>query len=90
MNRPLFTFFLLLFACFICMGVQAQKPVAIFYPDSSKLPSPSTATMCSNDMVLQELRKNPAFKALEEKMNREILNALRTLDDIITLRLLFM
>ena len=54
-------------------------------PDSTHLFSTPTRNVCSNDMILYNLRKNPAYVLKEEQMNRAILNSLRNLNVNITL-----
>jgi gliding motility-associated-like protein len=84
--NPYLKVILLLYLFFISADLAGQKPVSINYPDSSRLPVPSAGKICDNDMILSQLRKDPVFKAMEERMNREILTASRTLGtDTITL-----
>ena len=65
----------------------AQQQIPKAFQDSLRLFSTPTRNICSNDILLYKLRKDPAFKAREDAMNKEILNAQRSLgtDTIITL-----
>jgi len=57
----------------------AQQPVPFNIPDSLKLSPAIASGFCANDIMLDRLRKDPVYKAKEDKMNNEILNASRTL-----------
>jgi hypothetical protein len=89
MNRSpdIFKIFLSLGILLISLNLMAQQPVLVHFPDSSGLPHTTATSNCCNDMLLYQLRKDPGFKAKEEKMNREILNAIYKIstDTIITL-----
>ena len=64
----------------------AQQPIQKHLEDSAKLFSSPTRNICSNDIILYNLRKDPAFVAKEEEMNKAILTASRSLTgDTITL-----
>jgi gliding motility-associated-like protein len=67
-------------------GLTAQQPVTASFPDSQHVKRLVPGNFCSNNIILAELRKDPAFKTREEKMNNEILNVTRTLsNDTLTL-----
>src|SRR5665647_313606 len=70
---------LFLIVYFVSTRLNAQQPT--FYPfiDSSALFSKSVSGMCGNDKMLYQLRKNAAFRAKENKMNLDILNAIDTI-----------
>lgn len=63
----------------VSTNLSAQLPSQFRFPDSIKSPFFTTGNICGNDMMLSRLRKDPGYRAKEEKMNREILNARRTL-----------
>jgi len=71
--------FLIAFILFCYTGLFAQQISTKHIPDTSISLSSSIENLCSNDMILAELRKDPGYKAKEEKMNRDILNYQRML-----------
>ncbi|HEX8314633.1 MAG TPA: M43 family zinc metalloprotease [Flavisolibacter sp.] len=70
MFRRLFSYI----ACFLfaLASVHGQKIKTPFPTSAESRLSPSVST-CATDVLLQEFRKSPAFKAAEEKMNQQIL-----------------
>ena len=66
---------------FYSTALNAQIPVTNPFIDSSALFSKSVSRICSNDMILYHLRKDPAFRAKEDKMNHDILNMMRPVDN---------
>ena len=76
---------LLLVFIFISISVSGQENESRARRDSIRPLGGSTMRMCSNDMMLAELRKDPAYKSREDAMNREIREALRSISgDTIT------
>jgi gliding motility-associated-like protein len=70
--------------------VHAQRPSAIPLPDSASHYNAALSNICSNDANLAQLRKDPVFKAREEQMNRQIMNAVGELaGDTITVPVVF-
>jgi len=59
-------------SCF-CSSVFAQQPVVRSFSDSSF----NSSRICSNDMLLRELRKDKNFVVKENKMNDQILHFAR-------------
>ena len=80
--KAIFFTVILMFAKVLC----AQQPIPLELSVPNKIYASPIKNICSNDIILDRLRKDPAFGAAEEKMNRDILNATRHLtSDTITL-----
>jgi gliding motility-associated-like protein len=81
---------LILFSCIcISLSLWSQQATAPFPSAPAKEPVPSAAT-CATDLLLQELRKSPAYIAAEDKMNQRILTYGRMHDStILTLPVVF-
>ena len=75
--------FSLVFCVAMCMTLKAQQlqsvPPAKPAFDSTGLFFKSISGMCESDKSLFELRKNSVFKAMEDRMNRQIRYAVDTL-----------
>ena len=80
MNKFPFFFRSIALLCiiFISTRIPAQRPVSNAVLDSLKIQPAITDNICNNDNLLNQLRKDPNFRLLEEKMNLEILHASRT------------
>ncbi|MES1226700.1 MAG: M43 family zinc metalloprotease, partial [Bacteroidota bacterium] len=63
----------------ISVRIMAQQPVPVNLPDPISFNSAAASGICSNDILLYNLRKDPNYKAKEDKMNYEIMKAYRTL-----------
>ncbi len=72
-------FFLLLFVFCCFKNTAAQQPVHHPFKDEAPLLTGPGPNICGTDMALYQLRKNPAYRAMEEKMNLAIRNAMDTL-----------
>ena len=85
-NSDIFKIFLSLTVFFSMTGVMAQQSVPGKFQDSSSFYSTPVSNICSNLTLLAGQRIDPVYKAAEERMNREILIASRSVTDtIITL-----
>lgn len=75
---------LIVFVSPVFLKAQQRLPQPLI--DSSASSSTTSGNICGNDMMLYQLRQTAAFRAREDQMNREILNALGTLaPDTLTL-----
>lgn len=80
----------LIFISLVSETLRAQRPSPKPFPDSASVYNPALSNICNNDMNLFRLRKDPAFKAREEQMNRQIMNAVTQLPgDTITVPVVF-
>lgn len=65
--------FLLLFCVCAFIASKAQQPT-VYPPADPSAFSRSVSNICSNDMILYQSRKDPAFRIKEDKMNMDVLN----------------
>jgi len=71
-------YLLVVFLLIGCISLKAQNKILSLPPNKEKI-----LQNCGTDIMLQERRKNPQFKAKEDEMNARILRATGTLDDTI-------
>ena len=71
----------------IAVSSAGQERIPVNVKDS--LGAAAFSGICSNDIILHRLRKDPVFLEREAQMNREIRLAARTLNDTITLPVVF-
>ncbi|MEO5996849.1 MAG: M43 family zinc metalloprotease [Chitinophagaceae bacterium] len=75
---------LLVIFLFMCdISVNAQHKILSPLTNSEGMYDPFTLKNCVSDILLNEQRKNPPFKAREDEINARILRVTQTLDDTI-------
>src|SRR4051812_19237269 len=71
--------FLSILFVFLAAGMSAQRSFPLLSPDTSLFRPGTVKNACTNDIILYNLRKDPAFKEKEERMNSAIQYAYRSL-----------